>query len=38
MLGLCCVFILLIGVIALGIFVRRDVRDNRKGGDNADKA
>lgn len=38
MLGLCCVFILLIGVIALGIFVRRDVRDNNKGGDNADKA
>jgi hypothetical protein len=32
MLGLCCVFILLIGVIVLSIMVRRD---NRKRGNNA---
>lgn len=32
LLGFCCIFILIIGVIALGIFVRRE---NRKGGDHA---
>ena len=32
LLGFCCIFILIIGVIALGIFVRQG---NRKGGDNA---
>lgn len=32
LLGFCCIFILIIGVIALGIFVRHE---NRKGGNNA---
>ena len=31
LLGFCCIFILIIGVIVLGFFVRRE---NRKGGDN----
>jgi hypothetical protein len=32
LLGFCCIFLLIIGVIALGIFVRTQ---NRKGGNNA---
>jgi hypothetical protein len=32
LLGFCCLFLLIIGVVALGIFIRAQ---NRKGGNNA---